>query len=1145
MLIVMDFRERLQQGIVLFDGAMGTQIHDLMPTDQDYCGKIGCNEILNLSCPAQIQSIHENYFASGADVVETNSFGANQIVLHEYELADQCEAINFAAAQIAQKARARFQDNKPRFIAGSMGPGTKLVSLGQTDYDLMVRSYRTQCLGLIRGGVDLLLMETCQDPLQIKAAFQAACESQEILHRNVPVGVSITVETTGALLIGTELAAVIAILSPFPLAFLGINCATGPDHMRLYIKQMCQQFPGPILVMPNAGLPENVGGKIVYPCSIANFVQQVAEFIEQDGVQMVGGCCGTTPEFIQALYDRIQTCKMAPRTIHSIPSIASLFNVQPMFQEPRPLFIGERANAKGCKQFQEHLLRNNWDGVAAVAAEQQHSGAHAIDLCVAYTGRNELADMQQAISRIVRQNVLPVVIDSTEVNVLEAALKLYGGRPIINSINLEMGEQRVNEICALAKQFGTALIALVIDEQGMAMDVERKLAIARRIYQIAVQQNGLRPSDLIFDMLTFTLGSGDANLRNAAIHTLEAIRRIKQELPGVYTVLGVSNISFGLSPAAREVINSVFLAEAVRAGLDMAIVNVKKIMPLYAIPSEDRIIAENLIYSRGPGDPLFALIDHFRKKEGMTSQQSSPQRVVSLDDKIQQHIIQGIRTGLENVLQQKIANCKAIDIISQILIPAMKKVGDLFAKGEMQLPFVLQSAEVMKYAVDFIKPYLDQSQQQTPTKIVLATVRGDVHDIGKNLVDIILTNNGYLVYNLGIKCEIDTILKKAAEVQADAIGMSGLLVKSTVVMKENLEEMQRRGVKIPVLLGGAALTRSYVLDVCAPLVDAPVVYCGDAFDGLKAMKHIQSQTIHEYVGALKARHQTSVRTAHMMERPPLPMPEVITRDVNIPKPPFWGSRIVTEIKLDTVFNYITQEVLFRGRWGYRRNNLSKEAYQQLIDMQVKPEFERLKAWCKNDNIFSPKVIYGYYPCQSQGQDVIIYHPDNPQQSLMRLHFPRQKKHPGRCIADFFMPIESGVMDIIALQVVTIGSKAAEMAQELFTHDRYKEYLLFHGLGVETAEALAEYWHKVIRQELNITEQDGNGIEDFIVQKYRGSRYSFGYPACPDMEGNVRLSNILQLSKIGVTITESGQMVPEQTTSAFIVHHPQAKYFFVE
>lgn len=1141
----MNFRERLQHGIVLFDGAMGTQIQALNLSDQDYRYKIGCNEILNLTLPAQIQSIHENYFASGADVVETNSFGGNQIVLSDYDLEEQCEAINFVAAQIACKARARFQDNKQRFIAGSMGPGNKLVSLGNTDYDIMVRSYRTQCCGLIRGGVDLLLLETCQDPLQIKAGLQAITESQEILHTNLPVGVSITIETTGTLLVGTEISAVIAILSPFNLDFLGINCATGPDRMRPYVKQLSQQFPDPILVMPNAGLPQNIEGQVVYPYKMAEFLECMAEFIEKDGVQIVGGCCGTTPELIRALSERIQHCKIAPRKIVAIPSIASLFNAQSMSQEPRPLFIGERANAKGSKQFQEYLLQNNWDGVALIALEQQQTGAHAIDLCVAYAGRDEKMDMQQSLSKIVRQNTLPVVIDSTEINVLESALKLYGGRPIINSLNLENGEERADKICRLAKQYGTALIALVIDEQGMAIDVERKLSIAHRIYNIAVHRHGLRPHDLIFDMLTFTLGSGEASLRNSAIHTLEAIRRIKQELPGVYTVLGISNVSFGLRNVAREVINSVFLAEAVQAGLDMAIVYVKKILPLYAIPSEDRIITENLIYNRGPGDPLFALIDHFRKKEGMSTEQSSPHKVISLDDKIQQHIMQGIRTGLENVLHQKLANFKAIDIINQILIPAMKKVGDLFASGEMQLPFVLQAAEVMKYAVDFLEPYLDQSQQKTPTKIVLATVRGDVHDIGKNLVDIILTNNGYQVYNLGIKCEIDTILKKAEEIQADAIGMSGLLVKSAIVMKDNLLEMQRRGIKLPVLLGGASLTRDYVYNICAPLLSAPVIYCADAFDGLKAMKHIQSGTTSEYMEALQIKYQRSTPATHIMEMYNTPPPEVIARDISIPKPPFWGNRIVTEINLSAVFSYITEEVLFRGRWGYRRNNLSREDYQHLVEEQVKPEFARLKDWCQSNGIFTPKVIYGYYPCQSSGDDVIIYRPDSPQQSWVRLHFPRQKKAPHRSIADFFMPVESGIMDVIALQVVTIGAKSSDLAQELFSHDRYKEYLLFHGLSVETTEALAEYWHKFIRQELNIATDDGANIDEFVLQKYRGSRYSFGYPACPDTEGNFRLANILQPDNIGVSITESGQMVPEQTTSSLIVHHPQAKYFYLE
>ncbi len=1143
----MNFRKRLQEGIIIFDGGMGTQIHSFGPTEHNYRGKLGCSEILNLTWGDTIQLIHERYFQSGADVVETNTFGANLIVLSEYGLDKQCQEINIAAVEHAKKARLKFNDGKARFIAGSMGPGTKIVSLGHTDYDTMYHSYYEQALGLIKGGIDLFLIETCQDPLQIKICLHAVYDAQIACQIDLPIGVSVTVERNGSLLVGTELAAVLAILAPFKIDFLGMNCATGPEMMCPFVRQLCQLSNKPILIMPNAGLPKNIDGKMVYSLTKEDFVKYLLQFIKEEGIQMVGGCCGTTPEFIKALSEGIrkelQDYRPISRKINALPSLASLFTAQSMSQEPRPLFIGERANTNGSKQFREYLLKNDWDGVVMVALEQQQGGAHAIDLCVAYTGRNELEDMQQAISRIVRQISLPLVLDSTELNVLESALKMYGGRAIINSINLENGEERADKICQLAKRYGAAVIALAIDEKGMAMDVDRKISVAQRIYDIAIHRHGLQPSDLIFDMLTFTLGSGDTTLSDAGVQTLEAIRQIKRLLPGVYTVLGISNISFGLIPIARDILNSVFLAEAVKAGLDMAIVNTKKILPLYTIDTESRFVSESLIYNRGVGNPLFAFIEHFRN---LTPQKVAPIAMhnFSLEEKIENHIIQGMRIGLEPLLKQKLLDMKAADIISQILIPAMKKVGELFASGEMQLPFVLQSAEVMKFAVDdVLKNYMDKSEQTNKASIVLATVRGDVHDIGKNLVDIILTNNGYQVYNLGIKCEIDSIIKKAQEVQADAIGMSGLLVKSTIVMKENLEEMKRRGVNIPVLLGGAALTRSYVQDVCAPLLDAPVVYCADAFDGLKTMKHIKEQTIDDYVEALHLQSK-SVKSIHIHKVPEIyakPTPESVSREINIPIPPFLGSKIVENIDLDTIFSYLTQEVLFRGRWGYRRNNMSREAYQALLETKVKPEFERLINWCKYSNIFTPKVVYGYYACQSHGNDIVLYHP-NTKDPWLRLPFPRQKRHPYRCIADFVMPVTSGIMDIIAIQIVTIGSQAQDISQELFTHDRYKDYLLFHGLSVETTEALAEYWHKAIRKELNIEQEDGTTIEDFIMQKYRGSRYSFGYPACPDMEGNIRLFEILEAQRIGINVIESGQMIPEQTTSAFILHHPQAKYF---
>ncbi|HOY44794.1 MAG TPA: methionine synthase [bacterium] len=1134
----MTFRERLQESrVVIFDGAMGTQIQGMHITDEEWAGVAGCNEILNFTAPDKIASIHAAYFAAGAEVVETNTFGASRIVLAEYGLEEETRAINRAAAEIARRAAAAAAGAKPRFVAGSIGPGTRLISLGQTSFSALHASCLEQALGLIEGGADLLLIETCQDLLQIKTALIACRDAMTRLGRDLPLAVSVTVETTGTLLVGSEISAVLAALAPFEIDILGLNCATGPEAMRPYIREICQQFPGAVLCQPNAGLPQNVNGEMLYTLAPEEFVHHLGAMVREEGVQLVGGCCGTHPGFIGLLAAELAEVSPSARRAQPAPALSSLFSGVTLRQEPAPFFVGERANTNGSKIFRDFLLAGDWDGMVSVGIEQQRSGAHGIDLCIAYTGRDEIADMREAVSRYAVSVQLPLFIDSTDVRVLEEALQRCGGRAVINSINLEEGEGRADRICALAKRYGAALIALTIDEQGMALEVERKLAVARRLYDIAVGRHGLRPQDLIFDPLTFTLGSGDASLTTAGLSTLEGVRRIKEELPGVYTLLGVSNISFGLAAQAREILNSVFLAEAVKAGLDLAIVNVKKIIPLYQIAPEDLEIAMNLVYTRGGGDPLLAFIDHFDKKAGVSKEEEGDESLLPLGERIQNRIIQGNRSGLEPMLMEALRSQSALEIINTLLIPAMKHVGDLFGSGRMQLPFVLQSAEVMKFAVDKLQPFMDKSAEQARNAIVLATVRGDVHDIGKNLVDIILTNNGYTVYNLGIKCEIDTMIQKALEVKADAIGMSGLLVKSTVVMKENLEELQRRGLRLPVLLGGAALTRSYVEEICSPLYDAPVVYCADAFEGLTAMGRIQEKSLTKAA----AREPRAARSA--AADAPAVISAAIRRDVEIPVPPFWGDRIAGGIDLETVFGYLTENVLFRGRWGYRRGKLSTEEYQALLEEQVKPEFRALKERCIAEKLLEPKVVYGYYPCSSRGEEVILYHPESSQEWL-RFAFPRESRPPHRCIADYFQPEDSGKRDLIALQVVTVGARASEEAKRLYENNAYKEYLLFHGLSVESAEALAEYWHQLIRRELGIADEDGASIEDFVVQKYRGSRYSFGYPACPDLSENRKLFTILRPERIGVTITDGELMTPEQSTSAFIVHHPQAKYFNV-
>jgi len=1132
----MTFFDRLQDNrVILFDGAMGTQIQRLTITEKEWAGKTGCNEILNLTAAEKIQSIHSDYYAAGAEVVETNTLGSSRIVLAEYELAEKTIEINRAAARIARRAAAAFTD-RPRFVAGSMGPGTRLISLGQTDFATMHRSYLEQAIGLIEGGIDLFLIETCQDVLQIKTCLLAVQDAMKQYGVQLPVGVSVTVETTGALLLGTQIDAVLAILSAFDIHILGMNCATGPEPMRPYIQQICRQFPGRVACHPNAGMPQNIDGQMTYSLAVDEFVSLLSVMVKEEAVGLVGGCCGTTPEFIKGLADVLTDVLPAGRDSKPPAAIASLFSSQTLRQDPGPFFVGERANTNGSKQFREVLLAEDWDGVVQVAREQAAGGAHGLDLCVAYTGRDEKADMTQVVKRIVTQVDLPLFIDSTDTQVIESALQLYGGRAVINSINLEDGEGRADQVCRLAKRYGAALICLTIDEQGMALTVERKLEVVQRLYDIAVLRHGLRPQDLIFDALTFTLGSGDSALADAAVNTLEAIRRIKAGWPGVYTLLGVSNISFGLSPHSRDILNSVFLAEAVQAGLDLAIVHVKKILPLYQISEADLDAATHLLFNRGK-EPLKSFIRHFEERHDAAAADAKDEASLPLEERIRQHVIQGNRSGLQEWLQEALRERKALAVINELLIPAMKTVGELFGAGKMQLPFVLQSAEVMKFAVDSLQPFMEKSATRNPLSIVLATVRGDVHDIGKNLVEIILSNNGYKVYNLGIKCEIETMIHKAQEVHADAVGMSGLLVKSTVVMKENLEELARRGLQIPVLLGGAALTRHYVEETCAPILDAPVVYCSDAFDGLAAMEKIKDGTLMKKTAAFKPA-QPAVRPAAETSDQP------IRRDVEIPTPPFWGDRLVTGIELDAVFGYLTETVLFRGRWGYRRGTLSAADFEALIAREARPALEQLKERCKQEALLTPSLVYGYYPCNSDGDEVIVYHPESEAEWL-RLRFPRQSAAPHRCIADFFLPVQEKRQDLIAVQVVTIGARAGEEAKRLYEQNAYKDYLLFHGLSVETAEALAEYWHRKVREELGILEQEGAGIEDFVVQKYRGSRYSFGYPACPDLAENRKLFKLVRPERIGVYITEEDQMVPEQTTSAFIVHHPQAKYFRVD
>lgn len=1204
----MDFRTRADRGVLLFDGAMGTMIHAANPSESDFRGHLGCPEILNETRPDIIGSIHRAYLEAGSDVIGTNSFGANRIVLSDYGIEERAKELACLSARLAREAANELSTkDKPRYVAGSMGPGTRLVSLGQTDWDTMYRSYRDQAAGLLEGGVDLFLIETCQDLLQIKCALVAArdtlSESAEWAgrERDFPVIVTVTVETTGTLLVGSELAAVIAALEPFSLFALGLNCATGPDDMAPFVAQLSETWNGKILIQPNAGLPRNVNGNTVYDLPVADYVRAMSSFISRYGIDAAGGCCGTTPAYISALASVLPSLSKGQRTIANVPSVASLFGAQSLVQEPAPFYIGERTNTNGSKLFREALLRDDWDALVEIARAQAASGVHGLDVCVAYTGRNEVRDMGETLKRFVTRINLPLVIDSTEYAVLESALKLYGGRAIINSVNLEDGEERANRICALAKRYGAALIALTIDESGMARSVEAKVSVARRLHDIAVNRHGLRSEDLIFDVLTFTLGSGDETLRASALDTIEGIRQVKAVLPGVKTVLGLSNVSFGLSIHSRKVLNSVFLADCVEAGLDMAIVNLAHILPVSALDSADLEAARKLIANdwgtgsvgaagtvsapgtvsaagtvgapgsaaepASPGDPagtdpLHAFIRHFEARDPNSLSSSveggQTEEGLTTAEKLARRIISGSRLNLEALLDEERASRPPLSIINDILIPAMKTVGELFGSGKMQLPFVLQSAEVMKASVALLEPWMEKAEGESQTSIVLATVRGDVHDIGKNLVEIILSNNGFKVYNLGIKVEIGEIIRKLEETGASAVGMSGLLVKSTVVMKENIEELASRGISVPVLLGGAALTPSYVNGPCAASHIGPVMYCQDAFEGLRAMNLIKEGKLEEYLAAERvrlesleqsrqqARMRASTQSAAAETSGTQESHEPIRKDIAPPRAPFLGIRELASVTLDDVYGFLTEEVLFRGRWGFRRGSLSKDEYEALIRDEVRPIFESLKKRAKDEGLLVPRTSYGYFECNAEGDSVVLYDPSHPgkRREIARLGFPRQGEGARLCVADFFKTVDSGEIDIIALQLCTVGKRAQEECSALYAQDRYREYLLFHGLAVECAEALAEYTHLHIRRELCITEEDGSTILDFVEQKYRGSRYSFGYPACPDLANNRILCSLLEGGKIGVTMTDEDQMVPEQTTSAFVVHHPQAKYFSV-
>ncbi len=1159
--------DALKQRVLVIDGAMGTSIHSFdLDLEADYQGLENCCEIINVTRPDVIRSIHASFFDVGCDAVETNTFGGMPHVLKEFGLENRVDEINAAAVRVAREAADEYSTpERPRYVIGSMGPGTKLATLGQISYDELKTSYREQAVALATAGVDAFLIETAQDPLHCKAVVNAAIEARDELGREIPIFVSVTMEVTGTMLVGTEMAAAIALLAPYPIDLLSINCATGPREMSEHVRLLGQSWPRNIGCFPNAGLPQLVDGQPSYPLSPNELADWLKRFVEEDGLNLVGGCCGTTPEHLRAVVKAIGTRAPKPRKPSLPPQATSLYHAVDLRQESSVLLVGERSNSNGSKKFRESLLDGDIDTLVKIGRDQVNEGSHCIDVCTAYVGRDEVADMTGLIARYRTEVSAPLVIDSTEVPVLREALKLAGGRSIINSINLEDGLEKCRQVLPIAKEHGSAVIALTIDEKGMAKEVEDKVRIARRIHDLCVQDYGMRPEDLFFDVLTFTVCTGNEDDRKHAINTLEGIRRVREELPGVNTLLGLSNVSFGLRPAARHALNSVFLHHAQEAGLSAAILHAGRIEPLHHIEPEVRQVCEDLIYDRRREgyDPLHKLMELF---DGVDVKARMAARVVPEDvfERLQWRIVEGEKPGLDEDLDLALQSKTPLDIVNVDLLAGMAVVGDLFGRGEMQLPFVLQSAETMKKAVAHLEPHMERLEGETRGKILLATVRGDVHDIGKNLVDIILSNNGYTVYNIGIKQPIEHILDVANEHKPDAIGMSGLLVKSTVIMRENLLEMNRRQIKTPVILGGAALTRSYVESDCRETFEGPLYYAKDAFEGLNVMERVMAReerpapakkSAHKSAGTRAREAQelamaTAAKAANELggDRP---APEVdepafevadIPRDIEYPKAPFYGPRVVEGISMQTVLPFINESALFSFQWGYRRKGKPTKEHDLFVDEHVRPILHALAKQCEDEQILTPKAVYGFWPCIPEGERLILLDPEDLGREVASFSFPRQNGKKHLCITDFFH--SNGSPDVVALQAVTIGQQASDVAREWFADNRYQDYLHLHGLSVESAEGLAEYIHKEVRAGLGIAQDDARDMRRIFKQGYRGSRFSFGYPACPHMGDQEILLDLLGADRIGIKMGDEEQLWPEQSTSALVCHHPSAKYFTI-
>lgn len=1153
----------MQERVVIYDGAMGTNIQFRNPSSDDFWGKEGCNELLVLSRPDIISDIHAAFFKAGCDVVETNTFGSTRVVLAEYQLEDKVAELNIAAAKLARQVAADFSTPaRPRYVAGSIGPTTKLPSLGHIGFDAMSAAYLEQMVALIEGGVDVLLIETCQDILQTKAALVAAFEARRRTGKDVPIQVQVTLEATGTMLLGTEIGAALTTLEVFDVDAIGLNCATGPAEMNDAVRYLSVNSPKYISVLPNAGLPQNEGGRAVYKLQPQELASYHKHFVQDYGVRIVGGCCGTTPEHLKAVVDAVSGLEPARREVKLNAAAASAYTSVPLDLEPKPLIVAEEMNTTTRLEHFRNLVRGGkYDEILTLAKKLVAEGSHMLDLCCAVVGEDEKAYISSVLDKVATRVPAPILVDSTEADVVEEALKRIPGKPIINSINLEDGEKRTSIVLPMAKKYGAAVIALTIDEDGMALTADKKVAIAKRIYELAVSKYGIRPQDLIFDALTLPISTGQEDYRTAGMETLEGIRRIKQELPECKTVLGVSNISFGLNAYARRVLNSVFMHEAVERGLDIAIVNYSKIYPLYKIPEAEVDLARKLIFfDKSNGDPLQAYMGHF---DAMKGQQQAVQTAhvdsLSIEDKLKFCIIQGEKTigdgaqkqALEQLLEQALENYSPLELINNVLLDGMRTVGDLFGARKMQLPSVLDSASVMKAAVAYLEPKMEKIEGSQKGTLVLATVKGDVHDIGKNLVDIILSNNGYKVVNLGIKQPANTIIDAALEHKADAIGLSGLLVKSTLEMKYVIQDLELKKLEFPVICGGAALTRKYVEDDLRREYSSAVFYADDAFSGLHYMESLVSEEREaaiEQGRVVKEFARATTATAQNTDTTPS---KVVQPAPDIPQPAFWGVRVRRDFDLPTLFGYINETALFKNQWQLK--TAAQQDYGRLVEEKYRPILKGLEEEVIRDGWFDPKVVYGFFPCQSEGNDLIVYDAaDNLRagsqapakiRELQRFTFPRQREGRKLCISDFFLPKSSGRLDVLGLSVVTIGDRASHETQKLFEGGEYTKYLYLHGLSVETAEALAEYMHKIIRAEMGIGKDDAERIGDLFHQKYRGSRYSFGYPACPNLEDQTKLFALLKPEEaIGVRLTTGFLIEPEQSTSAIIVHHPTAKYF---